>query len=181
MVAPVHNFLQPFMTMGAKMNNRKGQAIFEFIVFLPIIIILYYLLITVSAAINGSINQQKITRGYFFQLNRYNSMSFYSQYLNNLAKGGVKYVGMDIVGWTEKDVGTSHEPFAACYEMKLFSGKTEEKCSDNYSATTNFIKPSTVFGVCGASYVVRANGPIQLDALVELGAISSGCRLSASP
>ena len=44
--------------------NRKGQAIFEFIIFLPILLILYGVLVSVSSAINGSINQQKATRGF---------------------------------------------------------------------------------------------------------------------
>ncbi|HLE11250.1 MAG: hypothetical protein A2504_10715 [Bdellovibrionales bacterium RIFOXYD12_FULL_39_22] len=161
--------------------NHQGQAIFEFIAFLPVMILLYYLLITVSSAINGSINQQKVVRGYFFQLNRYNSMSSDINDLLTFAGGGIKYAGMDMIGWTTmEDTGQTTTPLAACYEMKLFAGEAPEKCNDRSSPTTNFIKPTTVFGLCSTSYRLLAPGIFARDHF-ETGNPHSGCRLTSAP
>ena len=49
--------------MAAK---QQGQALVEFIIFLPFMLMMYTVVITLGDAINGSINQQKATRAYFY-------------------------------------------------------------------------------------------------------------------
>ena len=55
--------------MAAKLSKQeraRGQALFEFIVFLPFLLFMLTIMFTVGNAINGSINQQKAVRRYFF-------------------------------------------------------------------------------------------------------------------
>ena len=53
--------------------REEGQALFEFVVFLPFLLFILVLMFTLGNAINGSINQQKAARRYFFYLNKGNS------------------------------------------------------------------------------------------------------------
>jgi hypothetical protein len=49
-----------------KFLNQEGQAVFELLIFLPFLLFLYTIYYTAGNAINGSINQQKAVRGYFY-------------------------------------------------------------------------------------------------------------------
>ena len=155
-------------------KNQKAQAIFEFIIFMPIMLVLYFLMLTVSGSINGSINQQKATRGYFFHLNRGNSMSPDLKDLDVYAGAGLNSVGMDMAGWMEKEIGSS--PLLTCYEMKPFtSSGAKTTCDQRSGRITNFIKPSTVFGLCSSTYILQ-DGQYVLYNLIG-GNISSGCMI----
>ena len=127
--------------------NNKGQSIFEFILFLPIILGLYFLTVTFGNAINGSINQQKVTRGYF-----------YARAINgsNLPKpiysdNSWRDFGMYWVGFKESFVGQT--PKAPCYKIPGFAGQVQGSCDRSYtSKSTHFIRVETVYGICGATY-----------------------------
>ena len=55
------------------LENSEGQAIFELILFMPFLVYFVTLLFTAGNSINGSINQQKAVRGYFYHLLKGNS------------------------------------------------------------------------------------------------------------
>ncbi|MEK6626332.1 MAG: hypothetical protein AABY86_15285, partial [Bdellovibrionota bacterium] len=54
--------------------NTRGQALFEFIIFAPLFLGLMSLMISISASINGGINQQKALRGYYYNVLKGNSI-----------------------------------------------------------------------------------------------------------
>ncbi|MEI8346210.1 MAG: hypothetical protein WCG27_02000, partial [Pseudomonadota bacterium] len=56
-----------------KKKSQQGQSIFEFLIFFPFLLILFFSFSVVGGAINSSINQQKAARGYFFKMTRGNS------------------------------------------------------------------------------------------------------------
>ncbi len=131
-------------------RNENGQAIFEFIIFLPFLLILLSITITISSSINGSINQQKITRGYFFHRVKGNSTIPSPQEMDGFS---VKKVSMRFVGWAEKMDGAENDgsPYATCYKMtKLLGIGGNRECDDSLpgDGTTSIIKPRTVFGIC---------------------------------
>ncbi|MBL6989287.1 MAG: hypothetical protein ISR65_05900 [Bacteriovoracaceae bacterium] len=138
-----------------KYRAEEGQAIFEFVVFLPFMISLAFILITLGSAINGSINQQKATRRYFYFLTKGNSMLPNIAVLTRL-KGKVRSVGLDAVGWKEKTQGRS--PLAPCYSLKTVISKDlpgdncESKATGNES---RHIKLYTMYGVCTGRYTIR--------------------------
>ncbi|MBL7665566.1 MAG: hypothetical protein JNM93_10575 [Bacteriovoracaceae bacterium] len=135
------------------MKNEKGQSLFEFVFFLPVFIICFLVLTGLGSAINGSINQQKITRGYFFIRNKNNSNlpRPVNASATTWTKFGMFYVGYKINQFS----GTSDQPEAACYKINLPFASTfsDTDCSNPYSTlTTDFVRVYTVFGLCGATY-----------------------------
>lgn len=132
-------------------KNNKGQALVEFILFLPFMLMLYATISSLGNAINGSINQQKATRAYFFYINQNNSMAP-KPIKNNPIESAWKLFGMSIMGWSEKF--DQEVPVATCYNFKLPLGDTAgDECDEAYEAkSTQFIRVGTVFGVCGATY-----------------------------
>lgn len=141
------------MIMDAKkILNQKGQALFEFFIFLPLMLMLYATISSLGNAINGSINQQKATRAYFYYINQNNSMAP-KPVKGNPVEDAWKLFGLTIMGWKEK-FGNGTTPVATCYEFKLPLGETEgDNCEEQYSGkTTQFIRVGTVYGVCGATY-----------------------------
>ena len=59
-----HNPLRRWLLM--KRSHQKGQALIELIIFLPLMFMFYSMISGFANAINGSINQQKIARSYFY-------------------------------------------------------------------------------------------------------------------
>jgi len=139
-------------TEKKKINAQKGQAVFEFLVFLPFLILLYILSVTVNGAINASINQQKITRGYLYA--RMKNNSTYPP--PELLKSSIKRAGMYMIGWREKSVGNSDEsPLAPCFQIPVFGEATNKDTCDSdggNKTTTGFIRVETAYGVCGATW-----------------------------
>ena len=134
-------------------ENEDGQSIIEFILFLPFLLMTYTITMSISSAINGAINQQKVTRAYF-----YYSMQNNSTFPKPYRDGAEPYYswnefGMQIMGWSEKLV--SDKPVMTCYKFQLPLGTADtDKCDDSYSKrTTQFIRVGTVYGVCGATYL----------------------------
>jgi hypothetical protein len=135
-------------------KNEKGQSIIEFVIFLPFLLMMYTVSMSLANAINGSINQQKVTRSYFYYLLQNNS-TFPRPYRDDGAEPykAWQQFGMQIIGWTEKLV--SEDPVMTCYKFKLPLGKKKgDECEKAYrGTTTQFIKIGTVYGVCGATYL----------------------------
>ena len=137
--------------------NEKGQSIFEFIIFLPFMIFLLTVIISVGNSINGSINQQKAVRRYFFYIYKGNSTIPTATDLSFFARQGLQQVGVSSVGWREKagSSGETSSSFGTCYPFNtLFSENKDDECDapalvDNKS---NFVRLFTFFGICGETY-----------------------------
>ena len=134
-----------------KKTNQKGQALIELIIFLPLMFMFYSMISGFANAINGSINQQKITRSYFYYRTQGNSMvpkpDADKSYM------GWSSFGMAYTGWKEQFSG-GFQPMAACYKLSIpLAPGTTDNCEDKYTTpSTMFIRVQTVYGVCGASY-----------------------------
>lgn len=138
-------------------KNQKGQALIELIIFLPMMFMLYSLISGFANAINGSINQQKVTRGYFYYRVQNNSTIPKPD-----QEGGYKTwsrFGMFFIGWKEY-FGSNSDPFLPCYRVSVpFKAADADKCEEKYTkTTTQWIRVGTVYGVCGATYVRFGNG-----------------------
>ena len=135
-----------------RMLKEDGQAIFEFIFFISFFLFIFSNYLTIAESINGSINQEKVTRGYFFARIKGNSYAPEAAVL--IGQKGVVKLGMAFIGWREKEI--DQMPVAPCYTLSSLGSSTEkEKCDDEYSAsnkTTQHIRPKTAFGVCGETY-----------------------------
>lgn len=148
------------MIMDAKLKSQKGQAVVEFLVFLPFILMMYSVTLSISNAINASINQQKFARSYFYFNAAGNSTLPYPRRDNPEPSDGWSLFGMQIMGWSTRLDG--REPVAPCYKFNLPLGENEEDtCDEGYSAqSTNFIRVMTVYGVCGATYGKNGDYPV---------------------
>lgn len=135
------------------LENEDGQSIIEFVLFLPFLLMTYTLTMSISSAINGSINQQKVTRAYFYYTLQNNS-TFPRPYRDGGAQPYYNWqqFGMQIMGWTEKLV--NEQPVMTCYKFKLPLGAAKsDKCEKSYKKrTTQYIRVGTVYGACGATY-----------------------------
>ena len=134
-------------------RREEGQALFEFIVFLPFLLFVLIIMYTVGNAINGSINQQKATRRYFFYINKGNSTLPTAGYLRDLANDGIELAGAMSVGWREKASGETS--YATCYSLPTLFGKSDDDDCDKPSlddGRSNFVRIYTQFGVCGETY-----------------------------
>ena len=151
--------LRHFLIMVAENKlDQKGQAIFEFIIFLPFLLILLSIMITFATSINGSINQQKVTRGYFFYRAKGNSYIPSPHEVTST----LRLVSMRFVGWAERLEGSggAGAPYAACYKMSSLIGFSNSETCDsklNGNTTTSFVKPKTVFGLCTNSYMYNGS------------------------
>jgi len=137
-------------------RNNKGQALIELIVFLPLMITLYSVIGGLASSINGSINQQKVTRAYF-----------YYRVQNNSTIPGPKAgdwstwkkFGMFYIGW--KDYFQSGDtPVMPCYKISIpFKEAPADGCADTYSeAKTLWVRVGTVYGICGGTYFFQGMG-----------------------
>lgn len=136
-----------------KILSQKGQGLIEFLLFVPFMLMMYSVVLTISNSLNASINQQKIARSYFYYRLQNNSM------FPQPGRDGVEqseswqFFGMQIMGWAETFQGSSSTPVAPCFKLKLPLGTVEDDgCEESYSEeTTQFIRVATVYGVCGAT------------------------------
>lgn len=152
--------------MVANKKNKKqdeGQAIFEFIVFTPFFIAFFVIMINIISTINGSINQQKATRGFFYRTVRGNSTLPLTEdiYIKNTTSpiGGIQEIGAYSIGFQEKADGLT--PVAACYKLtKLPGAKYEDTCEEPAGADepSGYFRVFTVYGVCSNSYTRAQNG-----------------------
>jgi hypothetical protein len=136
--------------------NQKGQALFEMILFLPFLMFLYTIYYSVGNSINGSINQQKAVRGYFYSRVKGNS---YLVSLSELVKfkeeNSITKVGFNSLGWADQ-MKNEKNPLAPCFKFSsLIKNNSTEECNgserDN-EHSSKFIRLFTYYGVCGATY-----------------------------
>lgn len=142
------------MIMVVKKNiiNQKGQALIEFVLFLPFMMMMYMTVLSIGNAINGSINQQKITRGYFYYRLSNNSTMPRPRRVDVEPSDAWQVFGMQIMGWAESLDGNS--PVSPCFKFAIPFDDEEEECNQTYSEKrSQFIRTETVYGVCGATYV----------------------------
>ena len=138
---------------------------------------MFIVLVTVTSSINGSINQLKSTRGYFFYSIKNNSNVPTASDLNSYKINGLTHVGAYSFGW--KSSGSNKNVFSPCYNMPKFLGggsstkgerwsgikatpvATGETCESSIPydvGFSSFIKVATVFGICSASYSADMSG-----------------------
>jgi len=152
-----------------KKNDDTGQALIELIIFLPMMFMLYSLISGFANAINASINQQKITRAYFYFRVQHNSTipkpdldESTSQYTH---QRWTRF-GMFFIGWKDYfgTQGQGNSPVMPCYKISLPLGPSAgDNCDTTYTnPTSQFIRVGTVYGICGATYNVRNQEAISL-------------------
>lgn len=151
-------YLLHWMIMVDKKNkNQKGQSLFEFLVFMPLLVMLMGVFYSFGSSISMSINQQKAVRGYFFHLLKGNSYGINFPDLAQLASQGTRKVGMFSIGWRIKDAGGGKNSFGSCFKVSnIFSGNDDEDCYGEarpVEGSSRFIRAFTAFGICSNSYV----------------------------
>ncbi len=140
-------------------QNEDGQSIIEFLLFLPFIIMMYSVVMSLGSAINASINQQKAARGYFYY--RLANNSHYprpSRSSTTEVSDSWTMFGTQIMGWAEKlTTGASQQPVAPCFKFALpFEEAEDDACENSYTGNTSqFIRVKTVYGSCGATYMKK--------------------------
>lgn len=135
--------------MLKKINDEKGQGLFEFLFFLPFMLMMYQIALSMGNAINGSINQQKTARGYLYARIKNNSTIPTPEHIKSSA---LSQYGLFFMGWAQSREEGSGQVYAPCYPFKTMIKATED-CKDNYSGdTTQNIRVETVYGVCPTTY-----------------------------
>jgi hypothetical protein len=147
------------ITDAKQETDQSGQALIELIIFLPLMFTLYSMISGFASAINGSINQQKATRAYFYYRVQNNStLPKPAPNTGNqtyLSENWQKF-GMYFLGWMDylKDEIT---PVMPCYRVTIpLTPSNGDICEESYSnETSQFIRVGTVYGACGATYARR--------------------------
>ncbi len=149
--------------MGARKKiffakEDKGQAIFELLVFIPFLIFIFIIMVTVGDSINASINQQKVTRRYFYYLLKGNSTAPKQEDLGEWMNSGITLAGMSAIGFRAKSEGELS--LAPCFKFTtLFTGDEGETCSEPLKgeSKSTFVRVFTFYGICGETYIVGRN------------------------
>jgi hypothetical protein len=143
-----------------KKKNEKGQALFEFVIFVPFILIFIATIVTIVGAVNASINQVKATRGYFYAMLNNNSLGMRGSLLTNYIQNhNMQSVGSYSIGWREKKDGEN--AIAPCFRISTFIGETpanevcEEKVTEEFST---YIKVKTMYGLCIGTFTPSSTG-----------------------
>ncbi len=151
--------------------GERGQSIVEFLLFLPFMLMMYSVSMSLSNAINASINQQKIARAFWHYRNHGNSTIPRPRRDGATEPSAAWQVfGMQIMGWS-RELKDGRFPVAPCYKFKLPLGSDgEDECEQTYSSeTTQFIRVKTVYGVCGATYIKKDGYNISYPRGASLG------------
>ena len=142
------------------LNREDGQAIFEFMIFLPIMLYMLLMLMNIGNSVNASINQQKAARGYTFYLLKGNSLGNRRIDLAGLESGGgsLQEVSSFIIGWRAEQDSAGQKSYASSYKLPTlpWGDNQEEDCldkTDSSESKTQCIKVFTIFGICGETYV----------------------------
>lgn len=147
------------MLKAKKKSSEDGQALIELIILLPILVMLFGFLVNVGNSINLGINQQKVTRGYFYVYLRNNSMfplndTFYS---DSPALSWQQF-SMSFIGWREMFKPGTLLPRLACVRLKIpYLPSQETSCESYKTEQTEFVRIGSVYGLCGATYTKAAN------------------------
>lgn len=134
-------------------KNQEGQALIELILFLPFMLMMYTVVVSLGDSIYASINQQKITRAYFYHRMQNNAQISKPQRGGggSLINSNWSQFGHFFVGWA--DYLNSDNPVAPCFKLNLpFAPGAGDNCDSSYTnLTTQFVRVATVYGVCGAT------------------------------
>lgn len=135
------------------MKNQKGQALIELIIFLPLMITLYSVIGGFANSINASINQQKITRAYFYNRIQNNSTIPGPRLVRN-EMASWRVFGMFFIGWKDYFKG-GNVPVMPCFKVSIpFRDSPNDKCEDAYQQEkTLYVRVGTVYGICGSTYL----------------------------
>lgn len=137
-------------------SNEEGQAIFEFIVFVPFYVYLLTVLMSFGNSLNASINQNKVLRGYYYRVASNYSRLPIRQDLDALAASGREVIGMGVVGYNDRREAGSDASYAACVKVQRYIGSDagNETCDEPVEGEkqTRFIRIFTAYGVCGESW-----------------------------
>ncbi|MCY4495572.1 MAG: hypothetical protein OXB92_17140 [Acidimicrobiaceae bacterium] len=139
-------------------ENSQGQAIFELVAFLPLLVLIFTIMVTVGNSINVSINQQKVTRRYFYYLLKGNSTAPTQEDLKVWHGEGRTLAGMSALGFRAKEKGEFS--YAPCFKFNtLFTGDSGETCDEPLKgeAQSTFVRIFTFYGICGETYIVGQN------------------------
>ncbi len=143
--------------------NQKGQALFEFIIFLPIFLYMIKILFDYGDAINHSINQLKVVRGYYSYSNAGDSNLPNLAFANDFKGRGVAQIGSDAFAWSATKTTGSILPTGSCVKVMGFLGNgiQGETCEapqvDNLK--TQFIRAYSAYGVCTGTWSQSENTP----------------------
>ena len=157
-------------------TNEKGQALIELIVFLPLMFTLYSVISGFASSINGSINQQKIARAYFYYRAQNNS-TIPKPDADKVYQSWGRF-GMFYIGWKDYFKGQG-VPVMPCYRVSIpLKAANRDLCENTYTTeTTLYVRVGTVYGTCGATflqqgtktfYIPDANG-VGYEGLVDTG------------
>lgn len=139
-----------------KINNQKGQAVFEFILFMPFLMFLYMIFYTVGNSLNGSINQQKPVRGYYYHLVKGNSYLLTVADLSSFGKKSIEKVGFMAIAYKEHGVGETKQ-FGTCFKFSsMLKGNSSEECDSperDSEDSSMYIRLFNAYGVCGPIFV----------------------------
>jgi hypothetical protein len=171
------------MKISKLLKNQEGQSLIEFVLFLPFMMMIYSVIINVSGAINASLNQQKVTRAYFYYNMQNNSTIPKPRRNGSDPSDSWQMFGMQIMGWATELADGSGDgglPVAACFKFNLPLGTGEaDNCKEAYSGkTTQYIRVGTVYGVCGATYQRKGGSKIRVPSggiPVEAAVSAQGC------
>jgi hypothetical protein len=118
----------------AASKTQRGQALVEFIIFLPFMLMMYTVVVSLGDAIHGSINQQKVTRSYFYyRLQNNSQISKPQRNGSTLFNDEWTSFGHTFIGWADYLDGKT--PFLPCYKLNLPFAPAV----------------GTVYGLCGAT------------------------------
>lgn len=75
------------------------------------------------------------------------------------SRGAWRTFGMSVNVWGEEFLRGSQNPKATCFKFEVPLGKKSgDSCEDSYSEkTTQYIRVTTAYGVCGATYRFEDN------------------------
>lgn len=136
-------------------NNEEGQALFEAMIFIPILLYLVVMMITIGNSINTAINHNKAARTYTFYIMRGNSDAVGKFDINRL-NGTLSELGNFMIGWSDEMGGAGGEsPIAPTFQIPTlpWAPAAEENCQDRGDPEdTTCIKVFTLFGVCGETF-----------------------------
>jgi len=141
-------------------KDQKGQAVLELLVFLPVFLFLFVIIYNIGNSINVAINQQKVTRRYFYYIQKGNSFlpgnNILRQWKDSFRLG---YSGLAMTGY--RDAFIDDNPLAPCFKFPTFlSGSTDETCEEpsEEEGETSFIRIMTGYGVCGETFRLSDEG-----------------------
>ena len=138
--------------ISKKILNDEGQSTFEFLIFLPFLLMFYVLIVSISGAISASINQQKATRGYFYARLAHNSMAPGPRELRGVAVEN--RVGTYSIGWRHYSQGV--RPVAACFQLvsAILGGEGNQDCNARITdgEPSKYLWVETMYGICSTTY-----------------------------